>query len=46
MKSQGAAMTRKNGDGKKDKVLDLNTKILISIRDATGPRNKALGCAF
>jgi hypothetical protein len=33
MKSQGAAMTRKNGDGKKDKVLDLNTKILISIRD-------------
>jgi hypothetical protein len=33
MKSQGAAMTKKNSNGKKSKVLDLNTKILISIRD-------------
>jgi hypothetical protein len=33
MKSQTAAMTRKKDNGKKGKVLDLNTKILISIRD-------------
>jgi hypothetical protein len=39
-------MAKKNDGGKKGQVFDLNTKILISIRDATGPRNKALGCAF
>jgi hypothetical protein len=33
MKSPGAAMAKKSDNGKKSKVLDLNTKILISIRD-------------